>query len=78
MPVIAVPMPSSSNATKATVCSRIHSNRKTTAKARKPGTSRRLCNMPISTPVKAARSIAKLLISADQEAKHSGTAAENR
>ena len=44
-----------------------------TEKARKPGTSRRLCSTPISAPEKAARSMAKLLIKACQVAKLSGT-----
>ncbi len=78
MPVTAVPMPSASSATKAMVCSRRTSSRNTTAKARKPGTSRRLCRMPISMPVKPACSIAKLLISACQLANDRGTAAANR
>ena len=36
----------------------------TTVSAKKPGISRKLCNMPISLPVKAAASLLKLLINA--------------
>ena len=46
----------------------------TAAKAIKPGTSRKLCRMPISAPVKPARSITKLFNSAFQVAKLKGTA----
>ena len=56
------------------LCSRMTSNRNTTAKARNPGTSRRLCSMPISAPVNAARWMAKLSIRVCQVAKLRGTA----
>jgi hypothetical protein len=56
------------------ISERIRSSRKTTAKARNPGISRRDCRMPISAPVKAACSIAKLLSNACQVAKLKGTA----
>ena len=50
------------------------SSTNTVVNAMKPGTSRKLCRMPISMPVKAARSTAKLLSSADQALKATGTA----
>ena len=37
---------------------------KTSVKAKKPGTSRKLCKIPISFPVNSAASLLKLLISA--------------
>ena len=54
---------------------RNRNKRNTTRNARNPGTSRRLCRIPISAPLKAARSIAKLLSSACHVAKLRGTAA---
>ncbi len=62
----------------AKVCSRTMSSTKMVVNARKPGTSRRLCRMPISTPVKAARSTTKLLSSADQALKATGMATDMR
>jgi hypothetical protein len=73
-PVSAVPTPRINSDHKASDCSRMNSKTSTTAKDRNPGTSRRLCNMPISAPVNAARSMAKLLIRLDQVAKLKGTA----
>jgi hypothetical protein len=45
---------------------------------RKPGTSRRLCSIPISTPVKAAFSTTKLLSIADQTLNATGIAMDIR
>jgi hypothetical protein len=47
---------------------------KITVKERKPGTSRKLCKMPISTPEKAARSTAKLFSNADHVLNAKGIA----
>ena len=47
-----------------------------TVKDKNPGTSRKLCKIPISTPVKAARSTTKLFSSADQALKAIGIATD--
>ena len=73
-PVSATPRPSTASETIAKVCSRSTNSTKTAVNARNPGTSRRLCRMPISRPVNAARSITKLLSSADQVAQAMGMA----
>ena len=57
------------NDRRAKVCSFKTSNTKIAVKARNPGTSLRLCNMPISAPVKLAFSIAKLFNKAAQAEK---------
>jgi hypothetical protein len=44
--------------------------------ARKPGISLMLCNIPISTPVKLARSTTKLFNKADQPLKAIGVATD--
>ena len=65
-PVMATPTPRVARATTAKVCSLIISNTNTVVKERNPGISLILCRMPISIPVKAALSTAKLLSSACQ------------
>ena len=67
-------MPSMTRDSNAKVCSFTTSSTNTVVKARKPGTSRKLCKMPISTPVNAARSTTKLLSKADQVLKPIGIA----
>ncbi len=75
-PVIATPRPRSASANTANVCSLRINSTNTVVKARKPGTSRKLCKMPISTPVKAARSTTKLFNSADQALNATGIATD--
>ena len=53
-------------------CSRTINNTHTAVNAKKPGISRKLCNMPISFPVKSAASLLKLLINAIHVEKMSG------
>jgi hypothetical protein len=51
---------------------------KTAVKDKNPGTSLRLCRIPISTPVKAAFSTTKLFNIADQTLKATGIAIDIR
>jgi hypothetical protein len=53
-------------------------NTKTIVKAKKPGISLILCNIPISTPVKFALSTTKLFKRADQPLKAIGVAIDIR
>ena len=73
-PVNATPKPSKAREITAKVCSLMTSSTKMTVKDKKPGTSRRLCRIPISTPVNAARSTAKLFNRADQVLNANGMA----
>ena len=50
----------------------MNTSKNTAVKAKKPGTSRKLCNIPISFPVKLAASLLKLLIKAAQVEKANG------
>jgi len=58
---MAVPIPKVTRESMAKRCWRTKTMTRMAVKARNPGTSRRLCNRPISSPVKAARSTTKLL-----------------
>ncbi len=71
---MATPMPSTASDSTANVCSFSTSNTNTVVNAMKPGISLRLCRMPISTPVKAARSTAKLFSNAFHALKAIGIA----
>ena len=73
-PVNAVPTPRRAKASKAKGCSAISNNIKITANDKNPGISRSDWRMPISAPVKAARSMEKLLINAIQVFRLSGMA----
>ena len=53
-PVIATPSPNKASANTAKICSLITRRTKTMVKAKNPGTSLRLCRIPISIPVNAA------------------------
>ena len=59
-------------------CSLIISKTKIIVNAKKPGTSLMLCSIPISTPVKFARSTTKLFNKADQPLKAIGVATDIR
>ena len=73
-PVKQTPNPNKANEKTAKVCSFITNKTKISVKDRKPGTSLRLCKMPISTPVKAAFSTTKLFNIADHALKAIGIA----
>ena len=62
-------MPSVIRARMAKVCCLIKIITSIAVKARKPGISRRLCKIPISSPVKAALSTTKLLSNTCQVVK---------
>jgi|TARA_B100002019_G_C20891324_1_gene413577 hypothetical protein len=64
-PVKQTPNPNKANEKTAKVCSLITNKTNIRVKDRKPGTSLRLCKIPISTPVKAAFSTTKLFNIAD-------------
>ena len=59
--MMATPTPRVSSESIAKLCCLIKSITSIAVKARKPGTSLKLCNMPISSPVKLAFSTVKLL-----------------
>ena len=73
-PVMATPAPSSATDSRAKVCSFSTNRTNTAVNARKPGNSRKLCRMPISRPVKAACSMAKLFSKACHTEKASDAA----
>ena len=64
-PVKQTPNPNKANEKTAKVCYLITNKTNIRVKDRKPGTSLRLCKIPISTPVKAAFSTTKLFNIAD-------------
>ena len=68
------PKPSKAKEKTAKVCSFITNKTKISVKERNPGTSLRLCKIPISTPVKAAFSTTKLFNIADQALNATGIA----
>jgi len=72
--VTAVDSPKSSSDPNPSTCSRRTMISRITPMARKPGISRTVCSQPISTPVKPAASMTKLLSSADHVAKAMGMA----
>tara|TARA_B100000475_G_scaffold62237_1_gene43956 strand:+ start:185 stop:499 length:315 start_codon:yes stop_codon:yes gene_type:complete len=77
-PVIHTPNPNRAKAKTAKVCSFMIRRTNIKVNDRNPGTSLRLCKIPISTPVKAAFSTTKLFNIADQALKATGIAIDMR
>lgn len=71
---MATPNPIRAKAITENACSLIINKTKTIVNARNPGISLILCKIPISTPVKLARSTTKLLSKADHPLKAIGVA----
>ena len=74
----ATPRPINANAITEKDCSLIINKTKTIVKAKKPGISLILYNIPISTPVKLALSTTKLFKRADHPLKAIGVAIDIR
>ena len=72
------PNPNNAKAKTAKVCSFIIRRTNIRVNERNPGTSLRLCKIPISTPVKAAFSTTKLFNKADHPLKAIGVATDIR